>query len=501
MLSCLRNSVFGRQMLRISWMVGLLLCAAPARAAPVLPAVPVGDPMPPITASGITVRLTPFVTVPNGAPQLIQAVGDGSGRLAINETGGRIFMTTQAGGALGTPYLNLVGTAPGFSNGLQGLAFHPDFASNGTFYTGSYAAVGSGIAPLASSFGAVNEVVVTEWTATNPAAATFSGSSREVLRVAQPSDGHAIGMVAFNPNATSPSSPDYGRLYVSMGDAGDNQSYALNGQNTANPYGKVLRIDPTPSGGAGFTVPSDNPFVGQAGLEQTIWAYGLRNPQYLSWQRGGAQTMYINDIGEGRIEEVNTGVAGGNYGWSTREGAFATFRDPAIGPDFSPDVFQLAPGLEPGLLFPIAQYDHDEGRAIGAGLLYQGGAVPSLTGKFIATDIVNGRLFATDVDGLLSDSDPAGAVGFQYLDTMLGGINQSLLAYLGAPRADARLGIDDVGNLYVLSKTNGDIFRVETMDVAVPAPAALPVLAVALLGLAMLRGYRPRDQFGVSPVR
>jgi len=478
-------------MRQFAWSICAALWVAPVMAEPLLPATPVADPMPPITASGITVRLTPFVTVPNGTPQLIQAVGDGSGRLAINDTRGHVYMTTPVGGALGVSYLDMAGNAPGwFGDGLQGLAFAPDFATSGKFYTGSYATSGSGITPLPSSVGSVNEVVVTEWTATNPAAATFSGTSRELLRVAQPSEGHAIGMVAFNPNATTPANPDYGKLYISMGDAGDNRSYSPNGQDTSNPYGKVLRIDPTPSGGARFTVPADNPFVGQAGREQTIWAYGLRNPQYMSWRRGGAGTMFINDIGEGNVEEVNTGVAGGNYGWSIREGTFATFRDPALGLGYTDEAFQLAQGVEPGLLFPIAQYDHGEGRAIGAGLLYQGGAVPALTGKFIATDIVSGRLFATDVDGLLSDSDPAGAVGFGYLDTMLGGINQSLLAYLGAPRADARLGIDDVGNLYVLSKTNGDIFRVEAMDVAVPAPAALPVLAVALLGLAGLRRRR-----------
>ena len=451
-------------------------------------AQPVADPMPDIAPSGITVRLTPFATVPGGAPQLIQPVGDGTGRLAINETGGRIYLTTPAGGALGAPYLDLNGTASGFLGGLMGLAFAPDFAATGKFYTGSYAATGSGIAPLASSAGVANEMVVTEWTASNPSAPVFAGTAREVLRVAEPGWGHAIGMLAFNPNA-APGDADRGKLYVAMGDAGDNQSYLLNGQNTANPYGKVLRIDPAPGAGQGFTVPFDNPFAGQPGREETIWAYGLRNPQYLSWQRGGAGTMFINDIGEANVEEVNTGIAGGNYGWSTREGSYATWRDPALGLSFTPDIYPLA-GPEPGLLFPIAQYDHDEGRAIGAGLLYQGSAVPELAGKYIASDIVNGRLFVTDVDGLVSDDDPAGAVGFAELATIIGGIEQPLLAALGAARADARLGTDDLGNLYVLTKAHGEIFRIDAIE-AVPAPGALPMLAVALLGLAWVRRYRP----------
>lgn len=461
--------------------------AMPAAAQAVVPATPVADPMPAIGPSGISVRLVPFATVPQGQPQLIQPVGDGSGRLAVHETGGKLFLTTT-GGTLTAPYLDI--TSVGYG-GLMGVAFAPGFASSGKFYTGSYSLPGTGIAPLPSSGGNVFDMVVREWTATDPGAAAFSGTSREVLRVAQPSNGHAIGMVAFNPNATV-GNADYGKLYISMGDAGDNRSYLLNGQDLSNPYGKVLRIDPTPGVGTNFTVPTDNPFVGQQGVEQTIWAYGLRNPQYLSWLRdslpgGGAGTMLINDIGEGFIEEVNTGVAGGNYGWSIREGTFATWRDPALGLGYDDSAFAIAGGPEGGLLFPVAQYDHDEGRAIGAGLIYQGAGIPGLAGKLVATDIVNGRLFVADAGGLVSDNDPDGVVGFAELDTVVDGIHQPLLAALGTGRADARLGTDGEGNLYVLTKARGEIFRVEAFVQAVPGPGALGVFAMALLGLAGAR--------------
>ena len=471
--------------------VSALLMGAPrpAVAQPVVPAVPVADPMPAIGPSGISVRLVPFATVPQGQPQLIQPVGDGSGRLAVHETGGKLFLTTT-GGTLTAPYLDI--TSVGYG-GLMGVAFAPDFASSGKFYTGSYSLPGTGIAPLPSSGGTVFDMVVREWTATDPSAAAFSGTSREVLRVAQPSNGHAIGMVAFNPNATV-GNADYGKLYISMGDAGDNRSYLLNGQDLSNPYGKVLRIDPTPGVGTSFTVPADNPFVGQQGVEQTIWAYGLRNPQYLSWLRdslpgGGAGTMLINDIGEGAIEEVNTGVAGGNYGWSIREGTFATWREASLGVGYDDSVFALGGAPEAGLLFPVAQYDHGEGRAIGAGLIYQGTAIPGLVGKLVATDIVNGRLFVADAGGLVSDNDPDGVLGFTELDTVVDGIHQPLLAALGTERADARLGTDGQGNLYVVTKAHGEIFRVEAFVQAVPGPGALVVFAVALLGLAGARRW------------
>ncbi len=469
--------------------LAVLLVSSPmAIAGPVIPAVAVADPMPAILPSGISVNIQPFVTVPGGAPQLLQSVGDGSGRLAINETGGQIYMTTTAGGPLGPAYLNLASAAPGFDGGLMGLAFHPDFATNGRFYTAYHATAGSGIAPIASSTPGVNEIVIREWTATNPGAATFSGTSREVMRISMPSQGHTVGMIAFNPNATTASNPDYGKLYVAMGDTGDNRSYLTNGQNPAVPYGKVLRLDPTPTATSSYTIPADNPFVGQADKEPLVWAYGLRNPQYLSWQKGGAGTMFINDIGEGNLEEVNTGVAGGNYGWSTREGTFATFRDPTPGLPPTDQVFQLSPGPEAGLLYPIAQYDHGEGSAIGSGLLYQGSAIPALIGKYITSDIVNGRIFVTDYNGETSDDDPAGVLGFHELQLIYEGAPTSLLDILGAQRADARLGVDQDGELYVLTKNNGQIFRLTAAsEAAVPAPAGLPVLLSGLSGLLMLR--------------
>ena len=271
-----------------------------------------------------------------------------------------------------------------------------------------------------------------------------------------------------------------------MGDGGYSGEYPTDPQTPAKPYGKILRINPTPTGTASYTVPADNPFVGQAGKEPLVWASGFRNPQYFSWRRGGDGTMYINDIGEAKIEEVDTGIAGGNYGWSVREGTYATWRDPTLGLGPSEEAYKLTGAPEPGLLFPVAQYDHSQGAAIGSGLIYQGKAIPALVGQYVVSDIVGGYLFVTNVDGRVSSDTPGTPATFSELGITYNGAPTTLLDILGAGRADARIGTDDNGELYVVTKFDGEIFRVT----AVPAPGAFALLPAA--ALASLR--RPRGR-------
>jgi glucose/arabinose dehydrogenase len=466
------------------------LWASTALAAPVIPAAAVPDPLPANPLSGVTVALTPFVADSFGGPQSFQSLGDGSGRLAINDTGGALFLTTSAGGALGAPYLNLSTATTSFDGPFMGVAFAPNFATSGKFYTAYQAGTGSGIAPIASSVPGVDEIVIREWTATNPQASTFSGTSREVMRMSMPSQGHTIGSIGFNPNAT-PGSADYNKLYIGMGDTGDNGSYAVNAQNLAVPYGKILRLDPTPTGTSSYTVPADNPFVATAGAEPLVWAYGLRNPQSFSWQIGGAGTMFINDIGEGHVEEVNTGVAGGNYGWSTREGTYATFRDPALGQSYTRGLFYLT-GTDPGLLYPVAQYYHDNIHlaAIGGGYLYKGAAIPALYGKYIVSDIPTGKLYFADIAGMLSGDDPSKAIGLRELTLDWNGVPTSLLDILGQSRADARLGLDDKGEIYVITKGGGQLFSVSGV-VSVPEPRAWVILGTGMLAILLTRRTWP----------
>ena len=167
-----------------------------------------------------------------------------------------------------------------------------------------------------------HESVIREWTADDPQANVFSGTSREVFRIGQFAPNHNIGTIAFNPTA-EPGSAEYGLLYASLGDAGAAHDPRDYGQSLSEPHGAIIRIDPLAGDGTrGYGVPADNPFVGQAGVAPEIWAYGLRHAQQFSWDTDGR--MFMGDIGQNSVEEVNLGIRGANYGWRLREGMFAT---------------------------------------------------------------------------------------------------------------------------------------------------------------------------------
>ena len=155
----------------------------------------------------------------------------------------------------------------------------------------------------------------------------------------------------------------------------------------------------TRSGGGGdgrsYGIPTDNPFVDTPGAAAEIWAYGLRHPQRFSWDTDGR--LFIADIGDRQIEEVNFGVAGGNYGWRLREGTFAT-KWGSHGTKSS-RVYER-PTDAKSLIYPFAQYDRDEGFAIAGGFVYRGKGIPELRGKYVFTDIVRGRIFLFDAEDL-----------------------------------------------------------------------------------------------------
>jgi glucose/arabinose dehydrogenase len=282
--------------------------------------------------------------------------------------------------------------------GLLGLAFHPDFKTNGRFYTFTSQPVqgSADFSTLASDVAPNCQSVLTEWLVKQPGkpdSEVDPASARELLRIDKPQFNHNGGSLAFGPDHL---------LYVSLGDGGNADDEGPghvtegNGQSLApgNVLGKILRIDPLGQNSANgkYGIPVDNPFVHKGGSAE-IFAYGFRNPFRMSFDRSGQ--LWVGDVGQNDIEEVDTVVAGGNYGWRIKEGSFLF--DPN-GPDGPNDagkgfVYANSPGAPAGLIDPIAQYDHVDGPgqpetrvAVIGGFVYRGDRIERLRGHYVFGD-------------------------------------------------------------------------------------------------------------------
>ncbi len=463
------------------WMMGAMALAGHAAVA--APAPLTTNPYAPIVSGGITVRLSPLTSVPADAPgsalaRITTVVNDGTGRLFVSDLNGTIYRT-DAAGSTPVPYLDLrtqgIGTpAPSgfYGVGLSGVAFHPNFAGDpakpgyGMFYTTAYTTA-SGPATIGGT-GPIT-VEIREWSATNPAAPTFTGASRSVLTIGGYQDDHSNGFIGFNPNA-KPGTADYGKLYIGSGDGLYNDGNR-NAQNLAVPQGKMLRIDPLASDGQPYTVPADNPYAGQAGKLGEVWASGLRFPQSFSWDTAGTGQLFINDIGQAFFEEVDLGQKGANYGWSERQGPFATGYAYGL---VNENAYPVPPGTA-GFTDPIAGYSHYEGAALGSGFVYRGSAIPDLYGKYVLQDIVTGRLFYFDP----AAASPGTLAPLYQLDLTTDLYSQYY------PRADTRLA-DPLGELLLISKQDGSISQLAEV-ISVPEPRTIALLAGLCFVLAMVR--------------
>ncbi len=343
------------------------------------------------------------------------------GRRFVNDSRGILYLI----GSDNQPrvYANVAAVFPHavynrLESGFIGFAFHPEFARNGLFYTvHAERAAGNpkkpdfippGFAPKDVTY----HNIITEWHATNPAAATFDGSRRELLREAHVVANltHPMGAVEFNPTAR-PGDPDYGLLYTSGSDhgfsngGGPNSNTASQTQRLDSIMTAILRIDPrSPAASGGtrglgdYTVPPGNVFAADDDPKTLgeIYAYGFRNAHRLSWDDDG--TMFASDIGMNQIEEVNIVHNGGNYGWMRREGVWENgrWRGGLLNELFVLPAEVWSGREKDGLIYPVAMYDHDEGRAVAGGFAYHG-RIAALRGKFVFGDIQNGRLFAADL--------------------------------------------------------------------------------------------------------
>jgi len=327
----------------------------------------------------------------------------GDGRLFIVERPGRIRIVKD-GQLVATPFLDIVpDVGTGGERGLLGLAFHPDYASNGRFYVNYSDRDGN--------------TRVERYTVGADPDAADPASAKLVIAIDQPYANHNGGMIAFGPD---------GMLYVGMGDGGSANDPQGNGQNPATLLGAMLRLDV--DGGDPYAVPADNPFVGRSGARGEIWAIGLRNPWRFSFDRG-APRLYIADVGQNAWEEVDivpAGDGGLNFGWNVMEGTHC---------------FRSASCDESGLTLPELDYGHDQGCSVIGGYVYRGRALPELAGHYFYADYCRGwlRSFRFDGPGSIADHRewPVGDFG-----NPLG------------------FGEDAAGEVYIGSQ-NGTVYRLE----------------------------------------
>jgi glucose/arabinose dehydrogenase len=356
--------------------VGGLIVVLPARAAVDWPRVSLVE-----AASGFS------------QPVHITHAGDGSGRLFVVERAGRIRIVEN--GAITGTLLDIRSQVETGNNeqGLLSVAFPPGFAAKGYYYV--YYTRRSDEANVVARY-------------------TLGGAETVILAMPDLAGNHNGGIMHFGPRD--------GYLYVGTGDgggAGDQQNRA---QNLNDLLGKVLRID-VESGEQPYGIPASNPSLGG---RREIWAYGLRNPWKLSFDRATGD-LYIGDVGQGQYEEIDfqpDAIAGGeNYGWRLKEATHC----------YNPSS-NCDPG---GLVDPVAEYDHDLGCSVTGGYVYRG--------VYYYGDFCSGRLWGLTRDG-------AAWVSQQLLETGHG---------------ISTFGEDEAGELYLADYGGGRIYRV-----AVEAPAA-----------------------------
>jgi glucose/arabinose dehydrogenase len=300
-------------------------------------------------------------------PLLVTNAGDGTGRLFVVEQTGFIWVV-QDGQTSDEPFLDVSGLLSddvfrgGYSErGLLGLAFHPDYKTNGIFFIDYTDTNG-------------NSVVARYKVSADDPNKADSTSATTILTQHQPYENHNGGNLAFGPD---------GYLYIAFGDGGSQGDPQGNGQSKNTFLAKILRIDVNADT---YTVPDTNPFVGQADAKPEIWAYGLRNPWRFTFDRKTGD-LYIADVGGDDFEEVNfqsaTSKGGEDYGWSAWEGNEQHKQVQANG-----DVIS-----------PVATYSHKDGCSISGGYVYRGEKLPDLDGIYFYGDYCNGRIWTLERNG------------------------------------------------------------------------------------------------------
>jgi glucose/arabinose dehydrogenase len=310
--------------------------------------------------AGVAVSLDPVVDIP-GAPLAIADPGDGSGRLFVTERGGRVW-AVRDGQRAENPFLDIATrTAAGGESGLLGLAFHPDFPTDPRFFI------------YYTNLDRDQVVAERRVDGADPERADRD-HERPLLVMDDFAGNHNGGALAFGPD---------GFLYIATGDGGGGGDPQGTGQRLDTPLGKILRIGVDPEGDRPYSIPPDNPFVGNEGAAGEIWHLGLRNPWRFSFDRETGD-LWIGDVGQNTWEEVDVardGRGGLNYGWSVTEG---------------PDCFREQGCSTEGITQPVAFYGRDAGCTVIGGVVYRGAEWPALRGAYLFADYCSGTVWAID---------------------------------------------------------------------------------------------------------
>lgn len=359
-----------------------------------------------------------MVTLATGYSSPVDIKNCGDNRLFIAEQAGYIRILYKDGTKQTTPFLNidpLVNSA-GNEQGLLSLAFSPNYKQDGYFYVNYINGTGNGSTRI-SRF----SVMANDSTQADP------NSEKILLTFSHPYTNHKGATLMFGQD---------GYLYDTQGDGGSGGDPQGNGQNKNTYLGKILRIDVS-NPDTTYTIPADNPFVGQPNVKEEIWAYGVRNPWRCSFDRI-AGDMWIGDVGQDAYEEVDfqsvTSAGGENYGWRCREGLHAYNSSGCAGLTFVDPIFEMPQSGTTNC-------------SITGGYVYRGAQYSNLFGLYLHSDFCSGRIWSTrNLGNNTFDTDSP--------TVYVNGTQSFLTNNIGT------FGQDNLGELYIGGRANGRIYRI-----------------------------------------
>ena len=368
-------------------------------------------------------------------PVYLTHAGDGSGRLFVVEKAGRVKII-EAGRVREELFLDITDRVNNSGEaGLLSIAFPPEYAETGYFLVYYNHRDKNLVQPEAGDQGKNDgfDTVVARFRVTADPNLADPDSEERILLRNQPYTNHNGGLIAFGPD---------GALYIGLGDGGSSGDPLGAGQDLSTWLGKILRIQVGPTGA--YSVPADNPFVGQDDVQPEIWDWGLRNPWRFSFDRQSGD-LWIGDVGQNQQEEIHlhpAGEPGGlNFGWNCYEGELP---------------YRLTPSCTASYQPPILVYPREEGRSVTGGYVYRGTRFSRLSGRYFFADYVQGRLWSIQRSG-----DGSWTPKRLELDSEEGIVS---------------LGDDEAGELYLLGFGSGTVYQIVDTQIVDTYTSYLPLV-------------------------